>query len=215
MIAAIIIGFLIMLSIVCIAWAVFMTVQVLNKTNTCPVNTCPAPTCPVNTCPICPQTSQSSQSIQSNQDSIGERDRRVNSDPMYPPLGRGASLVTQATRDSPIVRQHIYSNPPTDSYRLVGYMVSDESSGSLGDNSWKLYAKDSATNRNRSEFYAASTNKNIDMKIMITNDMIVGSDKLRDIYSIPEQITIKHPMFSSSSYQIVQLQSGDVGDRYY
>ena len=129
------------------------------------------------------------------------RDNAVLNDPLYPPLNRSA-------RDVPI--PPMPRNRNTDSFRLVGYLV-DQSDKNY---SWKIFAMEKYKG-GRSQFYATPTNRDIDMKVFLSNDIIVGRDKFIDLYNLPDKVNIQHPMFSKGTYDVVQLPMSDFSTNYY
>ena len=156
----------------------------------CPI--CPTcPICPI--CPICP-TCICNETKQLNRDSA------VLNDPLYPPLNRSAN-------DVPI--PHLPRNRNTDSFRLVGYLI-DQSDK---NDSWKIFAMEKYKG-GRSQFYVTPTNKDIDMKVFLTNDIIIGRDKFIDLYNMPDKVSIQHPMFAKGTYDVVQLPMSDFSTNY-
>jgi len=119
------------------------------------------------------------------------RDRAANNDPLYPPLNR------PSRRDQ------------EDTFRFVGYLVNENDK----DDAWKLFGREK--NRHEAEFYVTSANKNIDMKIFITREMVVSPEKLRDLYTIPEYITINHPLMQAGTYRVVLNPSTDFSSQIY
>jgi hypothetical protein len=69
--------------------------------------------------------------------------------------------------------------------------------------------------RNRADFYAVPANGYGDIKVPITNDMIVGRDKLRDVYTIPDTMTFSSPLMESTPYTFVGLPKSDLQDLRY
>lgn len=123
-----------------------------------------------------------------SRNTIEKRDRAVLNDALYPPLNRN-SLNYE------------------DTYRLVGYLVNEESKS----DSWKLFAR--SKNRNQAQFYASSIDNNIDMKIALTDDILRGK-KLRDLYNLPEHVFIDHPLFSPTHYTVVENPYTDFSSVY-
>lgn len=102
--------------------------------------------CSTRKCPeiSCPKPLSLDRVIDPPRQMSPERDRRVISDPLYPPLNR-------------------YKTGEEDRYRLVGYMVGSED---LSD-SWRLFARD--TGRGRASFYAMPSDKNREIKVSLDN----------------------------------------------
>lgn len=140
------------------------------------------------------------------------RDRRVLSDPLYPALNRSEFDVHNSIVEQ-IQRKNLYNTTQefTDRYRLVAYVTSPESNKDSGGNVWKLMAR--SKNRNQGEFYMIPANNNYDMKIMLNNDMITG-EKLRDIYTIPKQLTFKTPLLNETPYEVSEIPMNDFTNNY-
>ena len=83
---------------------------------------------------------------------------------------------------------YINTNNVNDTFRLVGYVTSTDSKRDAGNNSWKLFGRQK--DRHFSEFYMSPTNNNNDVKIFLTDNIIVG-DRVRDIYAIPKNYNIQ------------------------
>lgn len=117
------------------------------------------------------------------------RDRNVVNDPLYPPLNRS-------------------SLKPHDNYRLIGYLVGEES---VSD-SWQLYGR--KVNNTRSQFYARPTDRNIDMKIQIEDNMMPPRDRIRDLDNLPDTVILDHPLFTSGTYKVTENPRTDF-DSFY
>ena len=140
-----------------------------------------------------------------NRMSMRHRDYRVLHDPLYPALDR-----TRVENYSAIANRNF--NLPTqvvdDTYRLVGYLVNNGSTTPT----WKLFGR--LLNRNAGDFYMIPANGN-DIKVPITNEMIIGREKLRDFYTIPDSLTFRHPLLDGSPYTFVALPRSDLQDLRY
>jgi hypothetical protein len=144
-------------------------------------------------------------------DVISNRDRAVVMDQLYPPLGRverplfdqlaahvSTGMVGYPTRGYP------------DTFRLIGYMVNEENKS---DN-WKLFGRQKYPGSSIGEYYAIPIDdRKSDMKITIKDDMMV-KDKIRDIYALPNEVTINSPLFSKKPYKIVELDKADLTSPY-
>jgi hypothetical protein len=186
---------LILIIILLILLAYTLWVAITNLRKAC-IKECPVPidvqACPpAPVCPACPQlpASLTKEVI----DSVTQRDYSANNDPLYPPLNR-----MPRSSGGPMARSE-------DTYRFLGYIINKMDK----EDSWKLYGREK--NRNQGEFYVTSTNKNTDIKIMVTAEMVVGSNRLRDIYDIPEELMIKHPLFAPTPYHVIVNPSSDFG----
>jgi hypothetical protein len=149
-----------------------------------------------------------------NDESTYNRDLRVVKDPLYPPLNREESRTfNNMTREVENRNMYVATNGSDDSYRLVGYLTNNDSNRDAGGNNWKLFAR--MKNRNEAEFYIIPSNNNYDIKIPLSNDMVVG-DRLRDIYTIPGEMRYNSPMLNKTPYTFTELKSTDYnGGGYY
>lgn len=141
------------------------------------------------------------------------RDRRVLNDPLYPALNRSEFNTHQGIADK-IKAKALYNNTQefTDRYRLVGYVTSqDNDKKDSGGNVWKLMARQK--DRNRADFYMIPANNNYDMKVMLNDDIIVG-EKLRDVYTIPKQLSFKTPLLNENAYEVTELPMNDFTNSY-
>jgi hypothetical protein len=145
---------------------------------------------------------------QSEKDDTVIRDRKVLHDPLYPPLNRSDNKThTELANNIANRNMYIRTNDMGDTYRLVGYVTNNSDDKDVGNNNWKLFARQK--DRHISEFYMKPTDNNNDVKVPITDDIIIG-DRLRDIYNIPQQITFKSPMFNKDPYNIVEVPKADL-----
>lgn len=125
-----------------------------------------------------PQVSQSLQQTpaqQSPPNTTYERDLRVLVDPLYPPLNR-----TEIPQHNAL--KQIATRAIDDEYRLIGYYTAESEKKDAGNNSWKLFAR--KLDSNRSNFYMSPTDKNLDIKVPITDEIIASGYRLRDIYTL-------------------------------
>lgn len=121
---------------------------------------------------------------------IRKRDAMVVNDPLYPPLNRS-------------------SVEPLDNYRLLGYLVGEES---VSD-SWQLYGR--KVNNTRSQFYARPTDRNIDMKIQIEDNMMPPRDRIRDLDNLPDSVVLDHPLFTSGTYKVTENPRTEYNSQYF
>lgn len=136
------------------------------------------------------------------------RDYRVVKDDLFPPFNRSDNNTHTDLANNIINRSmYINTNNVNDTFRLVGYVTSTDSKKDAGNNSWKLFGRQK--DRHFSEFYMSPTNNNNDVKIFLTDNIIVG-DRVRDIYAIPNTITFRSPMLNESPYQVVEIPKQDI-----
>jgi hypothetical protein len=143
-------------------------------------------------------------------DIVEIRDRKVVSDQLYPPLNR-----TDNNTHEELVKNinnrgmYIRINDINDKYRLVAYVTNSSEERDAGNNNWKLFARQK--DRNISDFYMKPTDNNNDMKVPITDDIVIG-DRLRDIYNIPKQLTFNSPLFNKNPYNVVEIPKADLSN---
>jgi len=137
-----------------------------------------------------------------------ERDYKVLNDPLYPPLNRSDNR-THTDMVQKINRRDMYirTNDINDTYRLVAYLTNNSVSRDTGGNSWKLFARQK--DRHISDFYMKPTDNNNDIKIPLTDEIVVGS-RLRDIYNIPNEITFNSPMLNNTPYYVMEVPKADL-----
>ena len=156
--------------------------RVLKRLESASATTAPI----VLTCPPCPPPMQCSTVT----DAVVTRDRAVVNDPLYPPLNRQVRMPREQE----------------DTFRLLGYVVNPTDK----EDAWKLFGREKR--RHVGEFYVSPANKNVDVKITLTNDMISSPTKLRDLYDIPSEIRINHAMFQQDvSYNIIVNPQAELG----
>ncbi len=142
-----------------------------------------------------------------------ERDMRVLTDPLYPAYNRSEYDIHNSVVDA-IERKQLFNNTreANDRFRLVAYVSSNVESQDAGGNKWKLIAR--MKDRNQAEFFLVPVDKNYDMKIMLNNDIVVG-ERLRDVYTIPKQLTFKTPLLHEQPYDVVELPMTDFTSTYH
>ena len=136
------------------------------------------------------------------------RDYRVIKDDLFPPFNRSDNN-THTDLTNNIINRSMYvnTNNVNDTFRLVGYVTSSDQNKDSGNNNWKLFGREK--DRHFSEFYMTPTNNNNDVKIFLSDNIIVG-DRVRDIHSIPNNITFKSPMLNESPYEVVEIPKQDI-----
>ena len=138
------------------------------------------------------------------------RDRKVVSDQLYPPLNRTDNKTHEELVKNINTRgMYIQTNDINDKYRLVAYVTNNSEERDAGNNNWKLFARQK--DRNISDFYMKPTDNNNDMKVTITDDIVIG-DRLRDIYNIPKQLTLNSPLFNKNPYNVVEIPKADLSN---
>lgn len=140
------------------------------------------------------------------------RDRKVLNDPLYPALNRSEFDVHNSIVEQ-IQKKNLYNTTQefTDRFRLVAYVTNQDTNKDSGGNVWKLLGRQK--DKNRGEFFMIPANNNYDMKIMLNNDMLVG-EKLRDIYTIPKELTFKSPLLNETPYEVSEIPMNDFTSNY-
>ena len=200
--------FFVIVIIILIGIIVFLVIKLCTNTK-------------VVQCPIPPQTCTDVKVIRNHDPSLAVpnnsyteiRDQRVISDPLYPPLNRTDKHTFEQVALQTSVRN---INVPTadmgDSYRLVGYLTCKDPYKDAGGNNWKLLARQK--NRHESDFYMIPTNKDYDVKVPLTPEVVVGT-RLRDVYTIPNELTFNSPMLNKTPYDFIEIPKTSFADRYY
>lgn len=141
------------------------------------------------------------------------RDRRVLNDPLYPPTNRTSEDVHRGVT-AQIRSGNLYQNvdDTNDGFRLVGYLTSNEHVRDAGGNSWQLFAR--MKDRHQGEYYIVPTNRNMDLKVPLTPDVVVG-ERLRDVYTLPNEMRFRSPMLNEGSYRFTELPKAELGSTRY
>ena len=161
------------------------------------------------------QPQQTATTTSSAPNQVYTRDMRVLNDPLYPPLNRTDAQSFNAVQNAVAKNQLYVQTRPgaNDQYRLVGYLVSeDQTTQDAGGNNWKLFARQ--TQSNRADFYVSPTNNNYDIKVPITDEITVG-EKLRDVYTIPNEVKFNTPLLSKTAYKYIELPKTDLQSSQY
>lgn len=146
------------------------------------------------------------------QDPITQRDVAVIQNTLYPPVSRDTRNNTIRLLQEPRLQPDPLNE---DTFQLIGYLINREDKNDV----WKLLAQ--RTDRTRADFYAQSSNKNIDVKIPLTPEVAKAADgssmrPFRDIYDLPDAVIMSHPMFSPNMvYDIVSLPRAPLGSGYF
>lgn len=141
-----------------------------------------------------------------------QRDTQVLTDPLYPPLNRtDRGTFESVVRETNARNINIHIKDIGDSYRLIGYLINKDVAKDTGGNNWKLMAR--MKDRNEADFYLIPTNKDFDVKVPLTPNMFAGQ-RLRDIYTIPKEVTLKSPLLNATPYEFVELPKGSFSDSY-
>jgi type II secretory pathway pseudopilin PulG len=137
-----------------------------------------------------------------------DRDVRVLEDPLYPPLNRtdrdNFDRIDEALK--PLATTDVH-----DSFRLIGYLKSTSMERDAGGNTWKLFGR--MKDRHQGEFYITPANNLDDVKIPLTQEIVVGQ-RLRDIDTIPNELRFKSPLLNDQPYLLVELPKSDLPSRY-
>jgi hypothetical protein len=138
-----------------------------------------------------------------------DRDRRVLSDPLYPPLNRTDRSTYEGLRKM----LPVSTRPEFDTYRLLGYLRSTSSSPEpdTGGNTWKLFGR--MKDRNQGDFYISPANNQDDIKIPLTPEVVKG-ERVRDVYTLPSQLSFNSPLLHGTPYVFAELPKSDLPSSY-
>lgn len=136
------------------------------------------------------------------------RDKQVIMDPLYPPLNR-----TDAQTHRGLKQMLAPGDVPRDTFRLLGYLKSTNTvdKKDAGGDTWKLFGR--MKDRHMGEFYITPANTQDDIKIPLSSEIIKG-ERLRDVYTIPSQITFNSPLLHTTPYMFVELPKADLPSHY-
>lgn len=190
--------------LICLAFTITILIfsgLALYLVNIKKPNTCPAPiACPIQKCPVIPK-----------QEPIDARDRRVLSDPLYPALNRTDASTFTGIANMQRINTNNTNNDSIDSYRLLGYLSNTQQERDAGMNNWKLFGR--MKDRHQGEYYIIPANNNIDLKLPLTSDVVIG-ERLRDTFSLPPEMQFNSPMLNQGPYKFTEMPKGDIGSRY-
>lgn len=146
-------------------------------------------------------------------DTVESRDRRVIGDPLYPPTNRTSEDVHRGVVNQ-IKAGNLYQNTDdmNDGFRLVGYLTSNEHVRDAGGNTWQMYAR--MKDRHQGEYYIVPSNRNIDLKVPLTPEVVAG-ERLRDVYTLPTEMRFKSPMLNTGPYTFTELPKAELGNVRY
>ena len=139
------------------------------------------------------------------------RDIKVLSDPLYPPLNRtDRTTFDHVVRETDARNINVPTTNINDTYRLVGYLINNGEKDA-GGNKWKVMARQK--NRHESDFYLIPTNKDYDVKVPLTHEIVLGQ-RLKDVYTIPKELRFNSPLLNTSTYEFVELPKSSFADNY-
>lgn len=146
-------------------------------------------------------------------DSVETRDRRVLNDPLYPPTNRTSEDVHRGVT-AQIRAGNLYQNVDdnNDGFRLIGYLTSNEHVRDAGGNTWQLFGR--MKDRHAGEYYMVPTNRNMDLKVPLTQEVVVG-ERLRDVYTLPSEMRFRSPMLNAGPYAFTEIPKADLGSTRY
>jgi hypothetical protein len=107
-----------------------------------------------------------------------------------------------------------YFNYPTrgspDTFRMIAYLVNTSDKKDM----WKLFGRQKYPGSSIGDYYAIQMDdRKSDLKITIKDEMM-PKDKIRDIYGLPNEVTINSPLFNPNPYKIIELDKADLTSPY-
>lgn len=144
---------------------------------------------------------------------VESRDRRVLNDPLHPPTNRTSEQVHRGVTQQ-IKAGNLYQNTDdmNDGFRLIGYVTSNEHIRDAGGNTWQLFGR--MKDRHQGEYYMVPSNRTIDLKVPLTQEVVVG-ERLRDVYTLPNEMRFKSAMLNSGPYTFTEIPKEDLGSVRY
>ena len=144
-------------------------------------------------------------------DPVADRDRAVVNDELYPPLGRTERPIFDQLING--MSTGVFSYPTRgspDTFRMVAYLVNTSEKKDI----WKLFGRQKYPGSSIGDYYAIQMDdRKSDMKITIKDEMM-PKDKIRDIYGLPNEVTINSPLFDSHPYKVIELDKADLISPY-
>ncbi len=145
------------------------------------------------------------------------RDAAVLSDPLFPPVGRAVDTVTYDATMAATARRMAVGRQE-DTFRLLGYVTApttcDQRDSDAAGGHWRLFGR--MRDRNQGEFYLAPADNNLELKVPLTTSNVVGSERLRDVSSIPNELSFDSPLLARGcAYVVTELPRGDLASRLY
>lgn len=139
-------------------------------------------------------------------DLVKERDRRVRSDVMYPPLGR----TERPAADMVYTKLGLFNYPTRgspDTYRPIA-LAKDTASGTI----YHLMGRQKYYGSSLGEYYLATTDRESAVKIPVEDKQT--EPRLRDIYNVPEEITFTDGVYEGKTFKLHELPKSDFQSEY-
>jgi hypothetical protein len=148
-----------------------------------------------------------------NNDIVRDRDTAVIKDVLYPPYARTERPVFDNLINS--LNTNISTRGSEDTFRQIGFLINkDRSKPDMGNNNWRLFGRQSYRGSTIGEYYVLPVDVNYaNLKIFLKDDMM-PNEKLRDMYALPKELTLKSPMFNNTPYEVVELPKPDLNSSY-
>lgn len=146
-------------------------------------------------------------------DPVRERDAAVINDALYPPYSRTERPVFDELIKN--FNTNISTRGSQDTFRQIGFLINpDKSKMDMAGNNWRLFGRQSYRGSTIGEYYVLPVDVTYaNLKVFITDSMMVN-EKLRDMYALPNSMTLRSPFFNDTPYQVVELPKPDLNSGY-
>lgn len=144
---------------------------------------------------------------------VDKRDRKILDDPLYPAVSR----IGRKTFDDIIEARTkglmpIRTQGEPDTFRAIAYLINTEDK----DDVWIVFGRAKYPRSSLGTFYASPTNSDKQsIKINLTDENQVSSEKFKDIYNLPKEIQFNSPAFKTSLYKVIEFEAPDLGTSRY
>jgi hypothetical protein len=134
-------------------------------------------------------------------DPVTLRDNAVMDDVLYPPLNRTDRPNIDMLVNNPAIVGHPTRGSP-DTYRPLA-LAKD----TISNETYYLMGREKYRGSSQGEFYLVPTDKQNRLKIQLLDER--GNQLIKDIYGIPDQVTIKTGIFKDKVIALEELKKTD------
>ena len=139
-------------------------------------------------------------------DIVDIRDANVTENPLYPLYGRTERPIIDMLMSNNMF--NLRTRGSDDTYHPVGY-AKEVGTGTI----YYLMGRQRYSGSSQGDFYLISTDTTNRLKINLLDKS--GNQKIKDIYNLPDTITIDSGVFSGRRFEIEQLKNTDLISPYY
>lgn len=139
-------------------------------------------------------------------DIVDVRDMNVVENPLYPLYGRSERPIIDMLMNNNMV--NIRTRGSEDTYHPVGY-AKDTTTNDI----FYLMGRQRYRGSSQGDFYLISTDTTNRLKINLLDNS--GNQIIKDIYNVPNSVTINSGIFNGKTFEIEQLKNTDLISPYY